>query len=870
MQIFHAVINQVRVDYANLLWWDFIHCVQRKKDVIQYHCFTKLIITNIIKKFDSIPKRLEEEYHSIKDDTPLVSVYTTRNVTVRGMLILDGLLTDVIRGHLEPLGHLTLLMLFKKRRGNDLLERQVYLNHLSRNALGNRNLPPLFHLTSDDQECDEIHEATLLSLALHKTSKAAKEQENVAAVEKKILEEDVENIIEGEDEESDATDFDNSVFLNDEEDFDTRLEPGSHKENLKNIDDEEEEKKDDKKNDNDDDDDDNHTEHAINFTTRGIKEKVDEVLHEIVPKIASNATNDLIDENLPRIVANAVKKERESLKDVNTVLNVHPTISASITTTTTCDLQYQLYLKMKTDLQAQVADPELWDVLRAKFKKSSASADWDAWVDVQVIDENEVILEVETPELINEFQNIDKRIPTIFDRERMEATLRDMLSNQIRDAKKICLSFGTIYVNTKEKRYVHSLHKIHVVPFLGEDLEERMNRWINHKKVRDDPEEYFSDHKIIKVVRVATKQQCRLDFMEQIIVMRENDKLDSFSEVDFKYLNKNDIKDMYYLCLNKKVNYHENKLLNSLLTFIRSRVIWERVHDFQLGIESYHIKINLTSPILIFPGIEACDPYSIVDEPRLGLMYLNNKERVIDLVKIIKFCDGMLEKVLKELKLNIFETKFIKKAPLLGDLDLKIMKMYEREITKRLRHREQMRRWESLVNGRPILPMMKVHDQKFNQNLLIPFGEPERVFHSTRKLFKTSSLDYSSSPEFNLFSDLKDHIKEEVAESMGEPTMEEYITKTRDDYKSGITRPKFDEKAHFKLKGQFLKEIHDNTFSGSDNEDANEHIENVLEIEVILFYKGLYVPTRQIFDSKGAIPSMKATDAKKAIQDMAD
>ncbi|GKA69777.1 hypothetical protein Tco_0775841, partial [Tanacetum coccineum] len=40
--------------------------------------------------------------------------------------------------------------------------------------------------------------------------------------------------------------------------------------------------------------------------------------------------------------------------------------------------------------------------------------------------------------------------------------------------------------------------------------------------------------------------------------------------------------------------------------------------------------------------------------------------------------------------------------------------------------------------------------------------------------------------------------------------------------------------------------------------------------EVISFYKGLDVPTRQILNSKGALPSMKAADAKKAIQDMAD
>ncbi|GJY25745.1 hypothetical protein Tco_0400471, partial [Tanacetum coccineum] len=40
--------------------------------------------------------------------------------------------------------------------------------------------------------------------------------------------------------------------------------------------------------------------------------------------------------------------------------------------------------------------------------------------------------------------------------------------------------------------------------------------------------------------------------------------------------------------------------------------------------------------------------------------------------------------------------------------------------------------------------------------------------------------------------------------------------------------------------------------------------------EVILFYKGLDVPTRQILDSKGAIPSLKAAYAKKSIQDMDD
>nr|GEV55989.1 ribonuclease H-like domain-containing protein [Tanacetum cinerariifolium] len=83
---------------------------------------------------------------------------------------------------------------------------------------------------------------------------------------------------------------------------------------------------------------------------------------------------------------------------------------------------------------------------------------------------------------------------------------------------------------------------------------------------------------------------------------------------------------------------------------------------------------------------------------------------------------------------------------------------------------------------------------------------------------------------------------------------------------------------------------------GLDHEDANEHIEKVLEIfdlfhipnitqdqvmlrsfpmsltgvEVILFYNGLDVQTRQILDSKGAIPSKTAAGAKVARPKMAE
>ncbi|GJV26660.1 hypothetical protein Tco_1383108 [Tanacetum coccineum] len=111
-----------------------------------------------------------------------------------------------------------------------------------------------------------------------------------------------------------------------------------------------------------------------------------------------------------------------------------------------------------------------------------------------------------------------------------------------------------------------------------------------------------------------------------------------------------------------------------------------------------------------------------------------------------------------------------------------------------------------------------------NKDLVQPFENPKQVFRSSRKLSKTRSLDYLTSPELNLIFVPEDQFKEEETETMGEPTMEEYMTNTREGYGSGIARPKIDKNGQFKLKGQFLKELCDNTFSGLDNEDANEHI----------------------------------------------
>ncbi|GJS01168.1 hypothetical protein Tco_0317676 [Tanacetum coccineum] len=117
--------------------------------------------------------------------------------------------------------------------------------------------------------------------------------------------------------------------------------------------------------------------------------------------------------------------------------------------------------------------------------------------------------------------------------------------------------------------------------------------------------------------------------------------------------------------------------------------------------------------------------------------------------------------------------------------------------------------------------------------IIYDFGVTDGKVRRTQEIVRRTCLDELRSPDFNLLSD-QEYSEEEEAEAMAE-TMEQYMSKTRTDYGSGVARPKIDNKDQFELKGQFLKELRENTFSGSDNEDANEHIEKVLKI-VDLFH----------------------------------
>ncbi|GJZ76890.1 hypothetical protein Tco_0641562 [Tanacetum coccineum] len=225
------------------------------------------------------------------------------------------------------------------------------------------------------------------------------------------------------------------------------------------------------------------------------------------------------------------------------------------------------------------------------------------------------------------------------------------------------------------------------------------------KEPRKPKEVVYSNSKIIQVIKTYWELGHEHKFITEIVARRANECIVSITEPDYKNLNKNDIEDMYLLIMNGKVpDYAETGLLWSLSVFIRSSVIWERVHDFQLGIESYQQKVNLTAPTISFPGIEKHKMFSIIYEPVHGIIYKNSKKekRAMRHLNIHKFCDATLNRVLKGLKSYNNDVKYGYIQRDLIEDEVEYLKLFVEEIEVRLKYRNQMRRWEIYVNGRPL------------------------------------------------------------------------------------------------------------------------------------------------------------------------
>ncbi|GJU63414.1 putative reverse transcriptase domain-containing protein [Tanacetum coccineum] len=61
-------------------------------------------------------------------------------------------------------------------------------------------------------------------------------------------------------------------------------------------------------------------------------------------------------------------------------------------------------------------------------------------------------------------------------------------------------------------------------------------------------------------------------------------------------------------------------------------------------------------------------------------------------------------------------------------------------------------------------------------------------------------------------------------------SMEQYLALTRGNQAPGVVKPKIGGNVNFEIKGQFMRELREDTFSENKNDEAHEHVERVLDI----------------------------------------
>nr|GEX34026.1 hypothetical protein [Tanacetum cinerariifolium] len=209
--------------------------VFKKKGVIQYPRFTKLIITDVMKKYPSIPQILDENYHSIKDDI-LLEIRATDDYKEYEMVFVN---VDVLINQSQ---------LVVSTQGMHRSTPRAY------------RTPTLTTKNSQGKKRKQsAGETSSLRQSLKVTIRQKKQTTTLIPppIQEKLADEEIEKMVKGEeDEESYASMFVNSMLNDDDDDDDssTKIEPGSHKENLEVVDDDDDdvnviEKKDDEKND---------------------------------------------------------------------------------------------------------------------------------------------------------------------------------------------------------------------------------------------------------------------------------------------------------------------------------------------------------------------------------------------------------------------------------------------------------------------------------------------------------------------------------------------------------------------------------------------------------------------------------------------
>ncbi|GJX01672.1 hypothetical protein Tco_0185585 [Tanacetum coccineum] len=768
VQMMYCFVNNIYLDYAELLWEGLYYYLYHPTSSIPYPRFTKIIISHYMTIFPEISRRARDMYHNLQDDNIMKNIFNSgRHKDKVGMKIPDWMITeDMNREEQEARENVELV---NKHLAYEEIENMMEgSENVINDSLPPRNDEPKIPGTrlepSSDKESPEVkitndEEVEITNVVIPVNVNEEKEEITDEVYELKRREKGkiVEEFLSRKSFDTLADHLQEVMIKSLPTMVDTHIKEQVKKQVPEQVRDQVPV----------------YVAEGLIMERQKTKEEMEQMIAKAILQERGNIQAEIssqiqkaIDNHIPSQVDASVRSYMSGH-----ILHVHP------------EQQYQLYLSMKDNPQLQQQDIAIWLALQMKFEnlqvpqttcrpsavrprdqddphddahpegensakrqktseyeayvsgESSSGQvneeergpstsgnqeqvdDYDFWTDSYASDDDEIPMKQVSQDIMEEVSlTIDeaklKKMADEMLRQRCTSgdehqyhidQMKNFLKSDIvwesrkeilvsphprkttplvqscqRDPEAPALSLinqDLLYLkkgSSGPEKIVLSLHKFLVIIFNDDDIEEQTSRWKEHGKPK---EEVYSNSKIIQVIKTYWELGHEHKFITEIVGRGANKCIVSITEPDYKNLNKNDIEDMYLLIMNGKVpDYAETWLLWSLSVFIRR--------------------------------IEKHKMFSIIYEPMHGIIYKNSKKekRVMRHSEIHKFCDATLNIVLEGLKSYNNDVKYGYVQRELTNDEVEYLKLFEEEIEVRLRYRNQMRRWEMYVNGRPLGP----------------------------------------------------------------------------------------------------------------------------------------------------------------------
>ncbi|GKA90042.1 hypothetical protein Tco_0811854 [Tanacetum coccineum] len=98
MQMMYCFVNNIHVDYAELLWEGIYYSFHHPTSSIPYPRFTKIIVSHYMTIFLEISRRAREMYHNLQDDDIMKNIFNSgRHKDKVGMQIPDWMITEEMK-----------------------------------------------------------------------------------------------------------------------------------------------------------------------------------------------------------------------------------------------------------------------------------------------------------------------------------------------------------------------------------------------------------------------------------------------------------------------------------------------------------------------------------------------------------------------------------------------------------------------------------------------------------------------------------------------------------------------------------------------------------------------------------------------------